>query len=88
MKRAEWVLVDSEMGRPLDCKVIDCGTSRAEAERGCPTLELEAPDGWRFDDAVHVLPCYGMKDLRERAAAALLTACPEDCDCRFEERGE
>ena len=50
--------------------------------KGEPTHNLIAPAGHRFDGCGHhCIPCFGLKDVRERAAGESVIACPSDCDC-------
>ena len=81
-RRATSIMVDVDGGGVLACTVEDNGCTRGQAARGWPSLELVAPDGYRFTDTCHTYPCFGMSDLRERAKYATLEPCPMDCDCR------
>lgn len=82
-RRAASIPVALQGGGTMECKVVDLGNSSWQNHCGWPSLDLEAPDGFRFDDECHTLPCFGMTDLRQRAAHAELVPCPADCDCKY-----
>lgn len=47
-----------------------------------PTHQLIAPQGFRFESvSLHCIPCFGVRDVKNRAKAETLIACPADCDC-------
>ena len=82
-KRAESIMVELEGGGQVACAIEDNGCTRRQVEQGWASVELVAPDGYRFDCGAHSLPCHGMSDLRERAAGNTVEPCPADCDCRI-----
>lgn len=46
-----------------------------------PKYELLAPDGYRFEDDLHGLMAWTMKDVRDRLKESTLERCPADCGC-------
>lgn len=56
-------------------------TSEMDRRQGLK-YEVFAPDGYRFDDELHSMVCYDMKDVRERIKYSTLDLClGDDCGC-------
>ena len=68
----------------LGCTILplDRPPRHADPFNEAPRMEVEAPDGQRFDDELHALVCFDWKDVRDRLRDARLTPCPDDCDCK------
>jgi len=71
--------MDSIIVAGQECAVEDLPKSIYHGE---PTHHLIAPAGQRFAECGHhAIPCFGLRDLRQRAKGESLIACPSDCDC-------
>lgn len=47
-----------------------------------PSIELNAPEGHRFNDDTHALLSFTWADALDDVQSYEITPCPDDCDCK------
>lgn len=45
------------------------------------TIEIDAPDGFKFDGELHALVCFDWADVIDRLTHMTIEKCPADCEC-------